>query len=459
MNDTLASKSRSDLHKKDVHFKHCMVEVNLKKSRLILGSLYRAPNTDQSIFLDEYENFVEEIKKIPNTEIILGMDHNMDLLKSHLHKKTQQFLNLNLDHDLFPVITRPTRITHSSATLIDNIFLDSKLTGRTNNKILVNDISDHLPSVVILENMNPIKISKIEITSRDIRPKQIECLKNALMALQMTNKSSGDTNEQFDEFHASLLNCLDTHCPTRTYSVKRNKFRREPWLTPGLLISCNKQKKLYQNSISANSKPQLMEKYKNSRNTLKRLKRISKINYFKNICIEYKNDVRKLWHMINSCIGKTNDKTTIIDHIQVENIDVFDSKRITNEFGKYFSTIGKEYSNKIKIPNKNINSYLNVIPKNTASIFLTPTTSAAIRSLITKLPNKKSSGFDNIDNIILKENKECILTKLVEIFNLSMLEGIFPEKMKLAEVVPLYKSKERFLMNNYRPISLVNHYF
>ena len=84
---------------------------------------------------------------------------------------------------------------------------------------------------------------------------------------------------------------------------------------------------------------------------------------------------------------------------------------------------------------------MNVIPKNTASIFLTPTTSAEIRSLISKLPNKKSSGVDNIDNIILKEIKECISTKLVEIFNLSMLEGIFPEKMKLAEVVPLYKSK------------------
>ena len=40
-------------------------------------------------------------------------------------------------------------------------------------------------------------------------------------------------------------------------------------------------------------------------------------------------------------------------------------------------------------------------------------------------------------------------------FNLSMLEGVFPEKMKLAEVVPLYKSKEKYLTNNYRPISLL----
>ena len=87
--------------------------------------MYRAPNTDQTIFLNEYKKFIETIKKIPNSEIILGMDHNLDLLKSHVHKKTQQFLNFNLDHDLFPVITRPTRITHTSATLIDNIFLDS----------------------------------------------------------------------------------------------------------------------------------------------------------------------------------------------------------------------------------------------------------------------------------------------------------------------------------------------
>ena len=153
--------------------------------------------------------------------------------------------------------------------------------------------------------------------------------------------------------------------------------------------------------------------------------------------------------MINSCIGKTNDKSTIIDHLRVENIEITDSKKIANEFGRYFSTVGDHYANKIKDPNKNIESYLKVIPRNTKSIFLNPTTGEEIRSLISKLPNKKSSGFDNIDNIILKEIKDCISPKLAEIFNLSMLEGV------LAEVVPLYKSKEKYLTNNYRPISLL----
>ena len=99
--------------------------------------------------------------------------------------------------------------------------------------------------------------------------------------------------------------------------------------------------------------------------------------------------------------------------------------------------------------------YLKVIPRNTKSIFLNPTTGEEIQSLISKLPNKKSSGFDNIDNIILKEIKDCKSPKLAEMFNLSMFEGVFPEKMKLAEVVPLYKSKEKYLTNNYRPISLL----
>ena len=91
VNDTLTSKSHSDLHMNNVHFEHCLVEIELKKYKLLVGSLYRAPNTDQSVFLNEYKHFVERIKGTPNREIILGMDHNLDLLKSHIHKKPNNF--------------------------------------------------------------------------------------------------------------------------------------------------------------------------------------------------------------------------------------------------------------------------------------------------------------------------------------------------------------------------------
>ena len=41
------------------------------------------------------------------------------------------------------------------------------------------------------------------------------------------------------------------------------------------------------------------------------------------------------------------------------------------------------------------------------------------------------------------------------IFNKSLEEGVFPEDMKLADVVPLFKSKDRNECTNYRPISLL----
>ena len=72
-----------------------------------------------------------------------------------------------------------------------------------------------------------------------------------------------------------------------------------------------------------------------------------------------------------------------------------------------------------------------------------------------RLPNKKSSGHDGINNIILKEIGEYICTPLTYLFNESMTMGVFPDAMKIAEVVPLYKGKARYEVENYRPISLL----
>ena len=66
-----------------------------------------------------------------------------------------------------------------------------------------------------------------------------------------------------------------------------------------------------------------------------------------------------------------------------------------------------------------------------------------------------SSGHDNISNVLLKELYLCPHSPLEYIFNLSIQTGIFPDKIKLAEIIPLYKSKEKNLITNYRPISLL----
>ena len=131
------------------------------------------------------------------------------------------------------------------------------------------------------------------------------------------------------------------------------------------------------------------------------------------------------------------------------------SQSIANEFGSYFSSVGETFANKIPKSDKNVNDYLKAIQSSQSSIFLTPCTKHETRKLIAKLPNKGSSGIDNISNILLKKLKDQIATPLTEIINASIEQGSFPDLMKCALVVPLYKAKAKDEVTNYRPISLL----
>ena len=117
--------------------------------------------------------------------------------------------------------------------------------------------------------------------------------------------------------------------------------------------------------------------------------------------------------------------------------------------------MGEKFANNTPKLEKNLDHYLSLILKNHNSIFLAATNPNEITKLIEKLPNKKSSGYDNIDNILLKAIKNEIVVPLSMIFNGTLSQGIFPTCMKLAEVVPLFKSKDQSEKSNYRPISLL----
>ena len=165
--------------------------------------------------------------------------------------------------------------------------------------------------------------------------------------------------------------------------------------------------------------------------------------------------MKNLWFIINQAIRKHSDKSTIIDQLKVGNIMLQGPKVIANEMAKYFSSISKTYADKTPPSQHSIEHYLNKISNNKCSIFLTPTTKSEIHTLINKLPNKKSCGPDGLSNCTLKQLKEELLHPLEILFNNSLDEGVFPQQMKEAYVVPLHKGKSKYETTNYRPISLL----
>ena len=78
-----------------------------------------------------------------------------------------------------------------------------------------------------------------------------------------------------------------------------------------------------------------------------------------------------------------------------------------------------------------------------------------LEKIADKLDNKKSCGIDGISNIIMKSINNILIKPITIIINQMLETGVFPDKLKVAKVIPLFKKGDPTLLTNYRPISLL----
>ena len=162
-----------------------------------------------------------------------------------------------------------------------------------------------------------------------------------------------------------------------------------------------------------------------------------------------------MWQLINSVIGKNNDKHCITNELLVNNLKTTNSKQIVNGLAEHFAGVGSNFASKITTSNKTIGEYNSKIKQNPKSILLGPTNEYEIAKILDNLIAKQTSGWDGITNKLLKDLKTSLVLPLTIVFNQSISEGIFPSRIKTAMVTPLYKSGPRNQNTNYRLISLL----
>ena len=446
---------RNDLALDYTSFEQLIVEVKTRKSSIILMTIYRPPNTNVRDFLKDYQNQVTVIKsKHCHIPIIIGLDHNMDFLKSNTHQITQDFIEFNLECNLIPIINRPTRITRSSATLIDNIIVSSELADDYCCGLLTSDISDHLPYLLSIENIDPVTSGSNMVMSCTLNDTKMTNIQHDLNEYDWESElQHADLQTNYDMFEATLTNILDKHAPLLIKKQKQSG-KSEPWITPGLQKCRSKQKQLYSKFLKARSLVTEM-KYKEYQSTLRKITRKAKITHYNNKCVEVKSNMKNLWLVINHAIGKHSDKTTVIESLKIGNIVMYSPEAIANKMARYFSTVGKKFATKTPKSTHDIQHYLSKKNRTTNSIFLSPTTQSEIITLIEKLPNKKSCGPDGLSNCTLKKLCKELAKPLEILFNQSLKEDVYPQQMKEALVVPLHKGKSKQETTNYRPISLL----
>ena len=115
------------------------------KKDIIIGVIYRPPNSDMGAFIEKLNELTESLKTERKVCYLLG-DFNINLLNYETHAQIGSFFDMLSSNGFLPLITRPTRVTATSATLIDNIFTNNLIDISSSFQgLLVTDITDHYP--------------------------------------------------------------------------------------------------------------------------------------------------------------------------------------------------------------------------------------------------------------------------------------------------------------------------
>ena len=139
-------------------------------------------------------------------------------------------------------------------------------------------------------------------------------------------------------------------------------------------------------------------------------------------------------------------------HERVNKNVIFKEKHIANAFNNVFINIGPKLADGIPTATRSFESYL----QNTnETIKEEPITINEIKDAFFSLKINKSAGYDEISFNVIKNCFGELCDPLTYIFNLSFEKGIFPDRMKIAKVTPVFKGGDSADLSNYRPITVL----
>ena len=443
---------RNDMSIIDEHLESLFIEVDKSclsnENNSLIGVIYRPPNTDIDIFINHLMTILDKIK-LENKSCHLMGDFNINLLNAESHSKTGNFLDILASYSLMPNITKPTRATEETSTLIDNIFCDNiKENLNTISGILYTDISDHFP-IFYIDYSSSVDNTEQFATRRLYNENNKKKFCKQISEYNWDNVLlCTDSQESFSTFHKEFSYIYNSCFPSKI--LKLNYRNRKIWLTNGMKESIKIKNKLYRKCKKYPS-PENEQRYKSYRNKLNSLLKLAEKKHYEMLIEENKNNLRNTWRVIKEVVNKHKTPSPNLRFL-VHNKITCDKATIANGFNSYFLNIGPNLANNVAPSPKSHSSYLKEQQIN--SIFIQAVIEEEVHTVIQQL-KLGSAGWDSISPDIIKLCDRYISTPLTHVINLSLSQGHFPRELKIARIIPLLKSGDPMIFSNYRPVSVL----
>ena len=147
--------------------------------------------------------------------------------------------------------------------------------------------------------------------------------------------------------------------------------------------------------------------------------------------------------------------------MKIDNDICFDKKTVAETFNCFYTNVASNLVD--KLPKTNICKFgkdfvtsfytkIGVVPD---SFSFSLVSENKVLKYLSQLGINKSTGLDGIPSRFIKDGAPVIASPLAHIINLSLMQGVVPDDMKSARVVPLFKKNDKTAVGNYRPVSIL----
>ena len=338
---------RSDLEFSTTGLETCFVELSRTKQKsVIIGCIYRHPHNDRESFLQIMGQKLEYLNN-QGFEAYIAGDININFFSYNTDRQTSDYLDMLLNLGFMPMITKATRITNHSATLIDHIYTNSP-EKIIKSGICLADISDHLPCFCTVSTTLPAFIH--ERYYRDFSHFDKELFEEDLANIDFYNLIQGeDVNVNMNNIATVLQEITNKHAPIRQVTNSKRRRLKKPWISNGILNSITRKHKLFKSHfLSCDSSK--VKFYKAFNNKLNKIKQIAKQNYFSNQFNTNKDNIKMTWKLIGMIINRKQKANTVINKLLYNNKCYTDKLSICDQLNAYFINVGPSLSS--KLPNR-----------------------------------------------------------------------------------------------------------